>query len=167
MNADAAYPSRSYLGLGLGLAALVVVLDQLSKWWILEVVMQPVPRVVEVTPFFNLVLAWNYGVSFGTFASGEAYMPYVLSAVALGIVVALFVWMRRAERPFIAVALGMVIGGAIGNIIDRIRFGAVADFLDFHAAGWHFWAFNVADSGITVGVALLLLDGLFESREKS
>jgi signal peptidase II len=167
MNVDTAYPSRSYLGLGLGLAALVVALDQLTKWLILEVVMQPAPRVIEVTPFFNLVLAWNYGVSFGTFASGEAYMPFVLSAVAIGIVVALFIWMRKAERPFVAVALGMVIGGAIGNIVDRIRFGAVCDFLDFHLAGWHFWAFNIADSGITVGVTLLLIDGLFDGREKS
>jgi signal peptidase II len=167
MNADIASPSRSYIGLGLAMAVLVVALDQLTKWWILEVVMQPVPRIVEVTPFFNLVLAWNYGVSFGTFASTEAYMPYVLSAVAFGIVVVLLVWMRNAGRRFIAVALGMVIGGAIGNIIDRIRFGAVADFLDFHVAGWHFWAFNIADSGITVGVALLLIDGLFERREKS
>ena len=159
--------TRSHTAFGLIVAAVVILLDQLSKWWILDVVMQPVPHVVEVTPFFNLVMAWNTGVSFGTFGSSYAFMPYVLSAVALAIVVALLLWLRQADRRFVALALGMVIGGAIGNVIDRFRFGAVADFLDFHIGGWHFWAFNVADSGISVGVALLVLDGLFAGREKS
>ena len=159
--------TRSYTAFGLIVAAVVILLDQLSKWWVLEVVMQPIPHVVEVTPFFNLVMAWNTGVSFGTFGSSYAFMPYVLSAVALAIVVALALWLRQADRRYIALALGMVIGGAIGNVIDRFRFGAVADFLDFHVGGWHFWAFNVADSGISVGVALLVLDGLFAGREKS
>ncbi len=159
--------TRSYTAFGLIVAAVVILLDQLTKWWILEVVMQPIPHVVEVTPFFNLVMAWNTGVSFGTFGSSHAFMPYVLSAVALAIVVALVMWLRQADRRYVALALGMVIGGAIGNVIDRFRFGAVADFLDFHIGGWHFWAFNVADSGISVGVALLVLDGLFAGREKS
>ena len=159
--------TRSYTAFGLIVAAVVILLDQLTKWWILEVVMQPIPHVVEVTPFFNLVMAWNTGVSFGTFGSSHAFMPYVLSAVALAIVVALVMWLRQADRRYVALALGMVIGGAIGNVIDRFRFGAVADFLDFHIGGWHFWAFNVADSGIGVGVALLVLDGLFAGREKS
>jgi len=159
--------TRSFTAFGLIVAAVVVVLDQLTKWWILDVVMQPYPRVVEVTPFFNLVMAWNTGVSFGTFGSSHAFMPYVLSAVALAITVALLTWLRQAERRFVALAIGMVIGGAIGNVVDRFRFGAVADFLDFHVGGWHFWAFNVADSGISVGVALLVLDGLFAGREKS
>ncbi|MBK4721345.1 signal peptidase II [Azospirillum sp. YIM DDC1] len=159
--------SRSFTVFGLSVAALVVVLDQLTKWWILDVVMQPYPRVVEVTPFFNLVLAWNTGVSFGTFGSSHAWMPYVLAAVAFAIVVALLLWLRQADRRYLALALGMVIGGAIGNVIDRFLYGAVADFLDFHIGGWHFWAFNVADSGISVGVALLVLDGLFAGREKS
>lgn len=167
MTIHAASATRSHAAFGLIVAAVVVVVDQISKWWILEHVMQPVPRVVEVTPFFNLVMAWNTGVSFGTFGSSSAVMPYVLSAVALAIVVALALWLRQAERRFVALALGMVIGGAIGNVIDRFRFGAVADFLDFHAGDWHFWAFNVADSGISVGVALLVLDGLFAGREKS
>ncbi|MBP2313220.1 signal peptidase II [Azospirillum soli] len=159
--------TRSYTAFGLIVAAVVILLDQLTKWWILDVVMQPIPHVVEVTPFFNLVMAWNTGVSFGTFGSSHALMPYVLSAVALAIVVALVMWLRQADRRYVALALGMVIGGAIGNVIDRFRFGAVADFLDFHVGGWHFWAFNVADSGISVGVALLVLDGLFAGREKS
>ncbi|HYG87737.1 MAG TPA: signal peptidase II [Azospirillum sp.] len=166
MQAFVASQRQSYFSLGLAVAAVVIVLDQVSKWWILEHVMQP-PRVIEVTPFFNLVLAWNQGVSFGMFSHEAAVMPYVLSAVALVIVGALLAWLRGAERPLVALSIGMVIGGAIGNIIDRLRFGAVADFLDFHAFGWHFWAFNVADTGISVGVALLVLDGLLAGHDKA
>lgn len=145
--------------LGLGVAAVVLVLDQLTKWLILEYVMQP-PRVIEVTPFFNLVMAWNRGVSFGMFAHGADMMPYVLSLLALAICWLLFGWLRKVNDPWPAVALGMVMGGAVANVIDRLRFGAVADFLDFHVAGYHWPAFNVADSGIVVGVVLLLIDGL-------
>ncbi|MBP2298222.1 signal peptidase II [Azospirillum picis] len=167
MNAFVSDQRRSFTLLGLIVAAAVVLLDQLSKWWILEQVMQPVPHVIEVTSFFNLVLVWNYGVSFGTFASGGALMPYVLSAIAAVIAVCLVFWLRQAERLLVGLAIGLIIGGAVGNVVDRLRFGAVVDFLDFHAGGWHFWAFNVADSGISVGVLLLLLDGLFAGREKS
>ena len=158
-------PSR--FGLGLTIAVLVVVLDQLTKWWVLEHVMTPIPRVVEITPFFNLVLAWNQGVSFGMFSNGTSVMPYVLSAVALVIVVVLLGWLRSADRVLVALSIGMIVGGAVGNVIDRLRFGAVADFLDFHAFGWHFWAFNVADTGISVGVALLVLDGLLAGNDKA
>lgn len=167
MNAFVANQSRSYWLFGLIVAVVVVVLDQASKWWILEQVMQPVPHVVEVTSFFNLVLVWNFGVSFGTFAGGGALMPYILSAIAAVIAVCLILWLRQAERRLIALALGFIIGGAVGNVVDRLMHGAVVDFLDFHLAGWHFWAFNVADSGISVGVVLLLIDGLFAGREKS
>lgn len=156
-----------FLVLGLLAAVIVVAVDQATKWWIVNVLMQPVPQVVEVTSFFNLVLAWNRGVSFGTFSGGGAWMPYALTAVALAIAGVLLTWLWRAERWFVALALGMVIGGAIGNVIDRVRLGAVVDFLDFHALGWHFWAFNVADSGISVGVMLLLIDGLFPGDEKA
>lgn len=165
MSTTFARQERSYLGLGLAVAALVVILDQVSKWWILSI-MQP-PHVIEVLPFFNLVLVWNQGVSFGLFSHEAEIMPYVLSAVALGIAGVLLAWLRRADRWFVALALGMVIGGAIGNIVDRLRFGAVVDFLDVHAMGWHFWVFNIADSGISVGVALLVIDGLFNTPEKS
>ncbi|MGF7173446.1 signal peptidase II [Azospirillum doebereinerae] len=167
MNAFTSATPRSYTLFGLIVAVAVVVLDQLSKWWILDVVMQPIPHVVEVTPFFNLVLVWNYGVSFGTFASGASYMPFVLSGIAAVITVSLIFWLRQAERRLVALAIGFIIGGAIGNVVDRLRFGAVADFLDFHIDSWHFWAFNVADSGISVGVALLLIDSLVAGREKS
>jgi signal peptidase II len=147
---------------GLGLAAAVVALDQITKWWILEHVMQP-PRVIEITSFFNLVMTWNRGVSFGLFNTDSPYNALVLSGVALVIVAALLVWLARATHALMSWGLGLIIGGAIGNLIDRLRFGAVADFLDVHAWGWHWPAFNVADAAITVGVVLLIGDSLFGS----
>lgn len=143
---------------GLAVALAWIVLDQATKWWLLEVAMRP-PRVIEVTPFFNLVLAWNRGVSFSLFAHEAEVMPYLLSALALAITAMLLVWLRRTDRPFLAVCIGLVIGGALGNVIDRLRFGAVTDFLDFHLWGYHYPAFNIADAGICIGVLMILLDG--------
>ncbi len=150
---------------GLLIAIAIAGLDQLSKWWIVEVVMQP-PRMMPMTPFFNLVLGHNRGVSFGLFGTDESYAPYILSAVAALIVVALLIWLWRDVTRPVAVALGMIIGGAIGNVIDRLRIGAVVDFLDFHAAGYHWPAFNVADVGITVGAGLLILDSFLHREEQ-
>jgi len=152
--------------LGLGMAILIFVLDQITKWAIHDVVMVP-PRVIPVFPGFNLVLVFNKGVSFGQMAW---LGPVALSVLAIAISVALVFWLRKAETRLLAVALGIIIGGAVGNVIDRIRFGAVVDFLDFYIPGtaWPHWpAFNVADSAIVVGVGLILLDGLFAEREKS
>lgn len=149
-------PHRTF---GLGLAAVVLVLDQATKWWMLEVVGIALRPPIEVTPFFNLVMVWNRGVSFGLFAHEAEVMPYVLSGVAVAISAALLVWLARAERRWIAAAIGLVVGGAVGNVIDRLRFGAVADFFDVHVAGWHWPAFNVADAAIVVGVGMILLDG--------
>ena len=156
--------------LGLGLAVLSVILDQLTKWLILTQVMSP-PRVVEITGFFNLVLVGNRGVSFGLFSNDLPWAQPVMAALAFGISIILFIWLRRAETRYLAVAIGLVLGGAIGNAIedagmtaadiDRLAHGAVIDFLDFHAMGYHWPAFNVADSTICVGVVLILLDGLF------
>jgi signal peptidase II len=151
------------LPLGLGIAGLIVVLDQLSKWAILTLLDDP----VAVTPFFNLVVAWNRGVSFGMFDSASALGPWLLSGLALVVVVALLFWLRRADHPFVAVALGLIIGGALGNVIDRLRFGAVVDFLDVHGFGYHWPAFNVADSAICVGAVLLLVDGLLAPRRQT
>lgn len=143
----------------LPVAAAVLVLDQLSKWWVLEL-MQP-PRQIELAPFLNLVLAWNRGVSFSLFHSDADYAPYALSALAAAVVVGLLWWLRQTTRVWPALGIGLVIGGAVGNVVDRLRFGAVVDFIDVHAAGWHWPAFNLADSAITVGVVLLIADGLF------
>ena len=151
------------VGRGLTLAAVVVLLDQLSKWWVLRLLLPRAPheRMIEFTPFFNLVLVSNRGVSFGLFNDGnEATNALIFTAIAAVIVVCLVVWLTRTRDALLTVAIGLVIGGAIGNVIDRLRLGWVVDFLDFHAAGWHWPAFNVADSAIVVGVGLMLLDGL-------
>lgn len=152
--------------IGLAVAVAIIVLDQITKVWILEGVMQP-PRLIEVTPFFNLVLAWNRGVSFGMFNTQSDYGAYILIALALVIVAGMAVWLWRSESRWTGVAIGLVIGGAIGNVIDRLLYGAVVDFLDFHAFGYHWPAFNAADSAICVGAGMLILESLFVPRETS
>lgn len=144
----------------LALAAVVVVLDQLTKWLILTQVMAP-PRVIEVTGFFNLVLAFNRGVSFGLLASDYGWKPYLLAGLALAVVALLLYWVRRQPGWLPGVAVGLIVGGAVGNVLDRFVHGAVVDFLDLHLAGWHWPAFNLADTAIVCGVGLLLLDSLF------
>ena len=151
--------------LALAAAAAVALLDQLTKWWIVERVMDP-PRSLEVTGFFNLMLIYNRGVSFGLLDSEAALVPWLLSGLAVAIVIGLVVWLRHIEGRWPGVAVGLIVGGAVGNVVDRLRLGAVIDFLDLHWAGIHWPAFNLADSAITIGVALLLLDGLF-GRQKS
>lgn len=158
--------SRARSRYALGLAALILLLDQLTKWLILTQVMQP-SRQIEILPFFNLVLTYNRGISFGLFGGGSPWQPFLLTGLALVIVAGLLFWLRRQETLLPALAIGLVVGGALGNVVDRLRIGAVVDFLDFHAAGWHWPAFNVADSGITIGVVILLLDGLFWSEERA
>lgn len=146
--------------LGYAFAAAVILLDQIGKWWILAVVMDP-PRVIKLLPFFDLILVWNRGVSFGFLGEMGRIGPWFLSGLAMAIVVGLTIWLSRLSERFSAISIGLIIGGALGNVIDRVRFGAVVDFLDFHVAGYHWPAFNLADSAITVGVAFLLIDSLF------
>ncbi len=148
---------------GLLTSLLVLIVDQMSKLWIVYDVMDP-PRAIEIAPFFNVVMVWNKGASFGMFATDSPSTQYLLSAIAAVICIVLFLWLRKATTGWLAIALGAVIGGALGNVVDRLRFGAVADFLDFHAAGYHWPAFNVADIAITVGVGMLVLDGLIGRR---
>lgn len=118
---------------------------------------------IEVLPFFNLVKVWNYGVSFGMF-NNLAYGQWLLSGVAIIITILLLFWLRKAKSMIEAVALSLVISGAIGNIIDRLYFGAVADYLDFHAFGYHWPSFNLTDTAIFIGVCLLLLPENFIKR---
>ncbi len=153
--------------LGLVLAFAVIVLDQATKLWIYQYLVVDGVRAVPVLPFFNLVTVWNYGVSFGMFNTGAETTAWIFSLLALAISSALVVWLVRTDQVLLTGALGLIIGGAIGNVIDRLRFGAVFDFLDFHAFGWHWPAFNVADSAITVGVAVLFVDSLFGNEGES
>jgi signal peptidase II len=138
---------------------LTILLDQLSKWWILTIVMNP-PKRIPLIEFFSLVLVYNRGVSFGIFNDAPDWARWALIVFAALIAAALLIWMRYAESRLLALALGFVAGGAIGNVIDRVYYGAVVDFLDFHVGAWHWPAFNVADSAITIGVALLIVDSL-------
>jgi signal peptidase II len=151
---------------GLAAAIVVAVLDQFSKAAILGFFSEQGFGAPErITPFFNLVLTYNQGMSFGLFNNGAGVNALLFSLLAAGIVAVLVFWLNRVESPFLAVAIGLVIGGAIGNVIDRIRFGAVVDFLDFYIGSWHWPAFNIADSAICIGVAAMLLDGLLLRRE--
>src|ERR1700744_807546 len=147
--------------LGLAIALAVIVVDQAAKAWVLSFFLghDGVP-VATVTSFFNLVLTGNRGVSFGLFNNNAAMNTAVFTVLAAVIVIALLLWLRRAQTPLIRLALGLIIGGAIGNVIDRLYRGAVVDFLDFHLGDWHWFAFNVADAAICLGVIGLLLDGL-------
>ncbi|MCC4300104.1 signal peptidase II [Aurantimonas coralicida] len=148
------------LRLGILVALLWFTVDQVSKWSIINVVMNP-PRVIPVTGFFSLVLGHNTGVSFGLFGGAP---PWVLMAFALALMVPLVAWMKRTDRRLVAVALGLIVGGALGNVVDRLRHGAVTDFLDFHVAGYHWPSFNMADVGIVCGVGLLLLEGFLPEK---
>lgn len=150
----------SRLRFGLLLALVVLVLDQATKWWILEIVDLDRVGQVVVTSFLNLTMVWNRGVTFGLLTSDLWWKPFLLSAVALGIAALLLRWLAKAETARIAWGLGLVLGGAVGNVIDRVRFGAVVDFVHLHAWGFHWYVFNVADSAIVCGVGLLLLDAL-------
>lgn len=149
--------------LGLAIAATALVLDQATKVYFYDLLVTSGRRTIEMLPFFNLVTVWNYGISFGMFNNGSAGASIIFVVLALAIVVALLLWLRSVSHPLVATALGLVIGGAIGNVIDRLRFGAVFDFLDFHLGGWHWPAFNVADAAISIGVVLLCIDALFLS----
>ncbi len=151
--------------LGLAAAILTLLVDRVSKHWLVGV-MEGYPQGIEVTPFFNLVMVWNPGVSFGLFGSEGEFGRWALSILALVITGALLVWLWRAQTKLVALALGFVIGGAISNVIDRIYWGKVADFFDFHVAGYSWPAFNLSDSGIVIGVGLLLLDSLWPRGEK-
>jgi len=147
-------------------ALVVFVWDQISKWLILDLFASG-PRVIELTGFFNLVLAWNRGISFGMFGASSAVGVWILVALALVISAVLTRFLAKAETRVAALGFALVIGGALGNVIDRGRFGAVVDFLDVHAMGYHWPAFNVADSAITIGAAILILESLFSDPETS
>jgi signal peptidase II len=148
---------------GLPVLAIVFILDQWTKQIAIDALAHPA-RYVEVTPFMNFVLAWNPGVSFGLF-QGQA--PWVMIAGTAVITIGFLIWMWRTRDRVLGIALAMVVGGALGNLVDRLRHGAVTDFIDLHVAGYHWPVFNIADTGITIGAALLLIDSLFGGKKTS
>lgn len=147
--------------LGLTIVALAFVLDRLSKWWIMDILELPKIQMVQILPIFNLQWAENRGVSFSMFTADGDLGRWMLVGVTLLIVIGLSVWLKSAQTRLLVVALALVIGGALGNIYDRALFGYVIDFLQFHVGDWSFAIFNVADSCISVGAALLLWDSFF------
>lgn len=146
-------------------ALLVLALDQATKLLIRLVLADDLP--IEVTGFFNIVLAYNKGVSFSLLTMDGGHGPYLLTGLSLLIIGWLVWWVRRNPRGFFGLLAGLIVGGAIGNVLDRLYLGAVVDFLDFHAFGWHWPAFNVADSGVVIGALGLIGDGLFARRTGS
>jgi signal peptidase II len=140
------------------LAAAVVLADQVTKALVLG--RFAAGERLEITGFFNMVLVYNKGAAFSFLADAQGWQTPLLTAfalVAIGIVGTLLV--RSPGRRLFCIGLALILGGALGNLIDRLRFGQVVDFLDFHAHGWHWPAFNVADSAITVGAVVLILEG--------
>jgi len=156
------------LRLGLPVAAGILVVDQASKWWILEVARLPMVQHIPLFsagPFgLDLTMVWNRGVTFGLLAGDGPWHHLILALLATVIAGFLLRWMARAENRLTAFALGAVVGGAIGNVIDRVRFGAVVDFVNAHAWGWHWYVFNVADAAIVCGVLALIADALFRPK---
>ena len=150
--------------LGLIFAGFIFVFDQLTKWFVLDVLSLPEVQNISLFsagPFgLDLTMVWNRGVTFGLFSGDGPWNQLVLAGLAVAIAVFLLRWLARAEGRMVALALGAVIGGAFGNVLDRLRFGAVVDFVDAHAWGWHWYVFNVADAAIVCGVGVLLLDAL-------
>lgn len=164
---------------------LLMLVDQITKWWVVERYfrlrsyeadgasidflpwlfswkLEKIPTMhSEITSWFSLVMAWNKGVSFSMLTSDNQYMPYVLIGVALILSAIFFYWLMITNSKMTAFPLVLIVAGAISNVWDRVRFGAVADFLYFHVGTYGWPAFNIADSCIVAGVALLAYDGLF------
>lgn len=152
--------------LGYAIAALVFVLDQLTKYWIINILSLRDVGFIEVLPFFRLTWVENSGVSMGLLQAGSDTARWLLVAVTLAIAIVVAVWIAREKQRYEIMALGLVLGGAIGNIVDRIRFGYVVDFLHFFKGSHDFYVFNVADAAISVGVVLLLARALLVREPK-
>jgi signal peptidase II len=150
----------------LRLSALILFLDQATKI-VAEYSLELYQR-VEVLPFMNLTLMQNHGAAFSFLADQGGWQRWFFVVLTLVIVVFLLRWLRalQCDEQGLAIALSLIIGGAIGNLIDRVQYGYVVDFLDFHALGWHWPAFNIADSAIFVGAAILVWDALFGNSER-
>ena len=151
---------------GMLIALAVIIIDQASKYVVLHYVLTEYAAIV-LTPFFAIVRAWNTGVSFSMFNNFGLNGVYVLSTIALLIVLALLKWLSTEKNRIMQLALGFIIGGAIGNVIDRIRLKAVFDFLDFYIGDHHWPAFNMADSFICIGAAIIIIHGLFFSKKET
>ena len=160
--------SRHFM-LGIVAALMVLAVDQASKAWVLYGADLGQTGPMVLLPVLDLTMVWNRGVTFGLltgFGAGASQWGHlILAGVALAVVVALGVWLRRAETRMVAIAIGAIAGGAVGNVVDRLHYGAVVDFIHAHVTlggqEWSWYVFNLADAAIVCGVATLVLDGLW------
>jgi signal peptidase II len=153
-------------GIGVVAAALTFVLDQAHKYWMLDIYRIAERGRVQITSYFDLVMAWNKGVSYGLFAQHSNTGRLILIGVSLIAVTGLLIWMANSLTRLAGLSLGLIIGGALGNLTDRIVHGAVADFFHFHYAGFSWYIFNIADIAIVAGVIGLLLDWMLQSNSE-
>ena len=145
------------------ISAFIIVLDQITKYIVLTHLTEQ--SVIHVLPFLNFILRFNAGASFSFLGNASGWQVYLLSGISIFVSIILIIWLSRLPRSewVLALPVSMVLGGALGNLIDRVRFGYVTDFIDFHVRNWHFATFNVADSAVTVGATWLVLRLLYES----
>jgi len=156
-----------YSRLGATVALIALVADQVHKWLMLSVVGITFTDRIEVTPFFNLVYVSNKGISFGMFQQ-DGSGQIILAAFAVIVAIAMMIWLARGgDSKLMAISVGLIAGGAVGNAIDRLHLGGVADFFDVHLMGYHWPAFNIADAAIVLGVVILLYDSFLSSRNSA
>ncbi|WP_370439366.1 signal peptidase II [Microvirga sp. TS319] len=144
--------------LGFSLALITLILDQATKIYAYRVLDLPINEPIVLTPFLKLIVVWNRGISYGLFQQDGDLGRWVLIIVSILAAIGLSVWIRRTRAKLLAASLGLIVGGAIGNVIDRLWYGAVFDFIQFHVGDWSWYVFNVADAAIVAGVIGLLYD---------
>lgn len=144
--------------IGFSLALVTLVLDQATKLYTLFIYDLPVREPVELTPFLNLIVVWNRGISYGLFQQSSDLGRWGLIVISILAAIGLSVWIRRTKGKLLAASLGLIVGGAVGNVIDRLAYGAVFDFIQFHIGTWSWYVFNIADAAIVAGVIGLLYD---------
>jgi len=145
-------------GVGVGFAVLAYIIDQAHKWYMLKVFDIAVSQPVSVLPGFDFVMVWNYGISYGWFASHSQATRWILIALSIAVAALLVVWLARQIRPWVAAAIGLVLGGALANATDRLVHGAVADFFHLYYGDFSWYVFNIADVAIVAGVIVLMYD---------
>jgi len=151
---------------GAALAAATVLCDQLHKAWMIAIFDGNQKAKITVTPFFDLVLVWNPGISYGLFKQNSDAGRWLLVGFAVAAALALSYWLAQLQTRLAAASVGLIIGGALGNAIDRLHYGAVADFFSFHVSGFNWYVFNLADIAIVAGVVGLLYDSFRASHKK-
>jgi signal peptidase II len=156
-----------FSGLGANAALAALAIDQLFKAWMIGIFDERAARKITLAPFFDLEMAWNHGISYGLFKQNSETGQWALVAISCAAVLALAYWLSHVHTRIPALGIGLIIGGALGNAIDRARFGAVADFFSFHVGWFHWYIFNLADVAIVAGVAGLLFESLYASHKSA